>query len=132
MWARGDPGGVARIVRILLDNAMRFTPADSAVRIALTAGETTASLAVVDDGPGVPADERKRIFERFQRGRAAGGAPGFGLGLAIGRELAQRMGGSLELAAADRPGARFVLRLLSEEPAGTTGTPPAFPVGHPQ
>jgi signal transduction histidine kinase len=74
-----------------------------------------ALLVVSDHGPGVPEPERDRIFERFQRGSAAGGHIGFGLGLAIGRELATRMGGSLTLldSALDvhAGGARFVLRL---------------------
>lgn len=56
-----------------------------------------AQVSVLDSGPGVAAEERERIFERFQRGSATGGRSGFGLGLAIGRELAGRMGGSLTL-----------------------------------
>jgi signal transduction histidine kinase len=51
------------------------------------------------------------IFERFQRGRDTGGKAGFGLGLAIGRELAERMGGELVLDETYEPGARFTLRL---------------------
>ena len=60
----------------------------------------------------MPADERELIFERFQRGSSTGGEAGFGLGLAIGRELAERMGGSLTLEPLE-PGARFVLRLAA-------------------
>jgi signal transduction histidine kinase len=113
-WAAGDPGAVARIVRILVDNALRFTPPGRAVHIACEMREGAATIAVRDDGPGVPADERERIFERFQRGSDTGGAAaGFGLGLAIGRELAERMGGALRLQETDR-GACFVLQL---EPA---------------
>ncbi len=80
----------------------------------------------------MPERERELIFERFQRGSATAGSSGFGLGLAIGRELASRMGGALELAAAERAdssaedpsGARFALRLplaehLGEERGGT-------------
>jgi signal transduction histidine kinase len=75
-------------------------------------GESKPSLTVCDEGPGVPADERELIFERFQRGRVTGGQAGFGLGLAIGRELAERMGGELVLGES-RTGARFELRLPS-------------------
>ena len=96
VWARGDPGGIARIVRILLDNAVRVSPQGGEITIELRNGEH-ASLTVRDEGPGVPPEERELIFERFQRGRAAGGTAGFGLGLAIGRELADRMGGELVL-----------------------------------
>jgi signal transduction histidine kinase len=59
----------------------------------------------------VPAAERELIFERFRRGAGAVGHGGFGLGLAIGRELAVRMGGTLELLPAGASGARFALRL---------------------
>jgi signal transduction histidine kinase len=110
-WAAGDPGAVARIVRILVDNALRFAPADRPVQVACGVDDGVATLAVRDEGPGVPVEERERIFERFARGADTGGAAaGFGLGLAIGRELAERMGGSLRLQDEGR-GACFVLRL---------------------
>ena len=65
------------------------------------------------------AEERELIFERFQRGRATGGTAGFGLGLAIGRELAERMGGELVLERQDGPGATFALRLpVAKAPEG--------------
>jgi signal transduction histidine kinase len=63
----------------------------------------------------VQADEQEAIFDRFHRGSAQGNGGGFGLGLAIGRELAERMGGSLSLEHVGEPGARFVLRLPSAE-----------------
>jgi signal transduction histidine kinase len=110
VWARGDPGGVARIVRILLDNAVRVSPQGGEITVALRNGEH-ATLTVRDEGPGVLAEERELIFERFQRGRAASGSAGFGLGLAIGRELAERMGGELVLERTELPGATFTLRL---------------------
>jgi signal transduction histidine kinase len=109
-WAEGDPGGVARIVRILLDNALRIAPAHSTVTIAIANGAGHCTLAVSDRGPGVMADERELIFERFRRGTRRDGEGGFGLGLAIGRELAERMGGTLELRG-DPPGATFRLTL---------------------
>jgi signal transduction histidine kinase len=109
--ALGDPGGVARIARILVDNAVRAAPPDSIVRVQVHGENGRVELEVADNGPGVAAEDRERIFERFQRGTDAGGeAAGFGLGLAIGRELAERMGGRLELADS-RQGARFVLSL---------------------
>jgi signal transduction histidine kinase len=123
-WAQGDPGAVARIVRILLDNALRVAPAGSDIDVDAGARPPWAQVVVRDRGPGVPDGERELIFERFQRGSATGGRSGFGLGLAIGRELASRMDGTLELvapAAAD-VGACFALRLplaehLEEGPA---------------
>lgn len=122
-WARCDPGAVARIVRILLDNALGIAPAGSQVLVQTTASGTRAELAVADEGPGVPELERSRIFERFQRGRNSGGHSGFGLGLAIGRELATRMGGSLTLLEGTSAGAREGddRRHLSEHAAAPPG-----------
>ncbi len=121
-WAQGDPGAVARIVRILLDNALRVAPSDSSIELESALNGPFSLLTVRDRGPGVAPSERSLIFERFQRGSSTGGRSGFGLGLAIGRELAVRMGGALELldAGGSGPphpgGACFQLRL----PAATT------------
>jgi signal transduction histidine kinase len=105
---------VARIVRILLDNALRVAPTGSAIEVdvrgaagrgadyppdtpEVPAEPGRPGIVVRDRGPGVPPAERELIFERFRRGAGAVGQAGFGLGLAIGRELASRMGGRLEL-----------------------------------
>ncbi len=77
-------------------------------------------MSVCDQGPGVPPADREQIFRRFHRGRDTRGQAGFGLGLAIGRELAERMGGGLALEETDGPGARFSLRLpAAPSPAKT-------------
>jgi signal transduction histidine kinase len=119
VWAAGDPGAVARVARILIDNALRFSPAGQAIRVTAHYQGDRATLEVADRGPGVPQDERDLIFERFQRGSRTGGEGGFGLGLAIGRELARRLGGELVLATqTEGDGARFVLTLPIEMPRG--------------
>src|SRR4029077_16664334 len=102
---------------ILLDNAVRVSPQGGEIFVALRNGGQ-ASVTVRDEGPGVVAQERALLFERFQRGRAASGTAGFGLGLAIGRELAERMGGELVLERTDRPGATFTLRLPGTQGQG--------------
>jgi signal transduction histidine kinase len=109
LWAIGDPGSVAQIVRILFDNALRHTDAPGGVRAELTARGEQAGIAVQDEGAGVAADDRERIFERFERGAQAEPG-GVGLGLAIARELARQMGGDLVLDEGPA-GARFVLWL---------------------
>jgi signal transduction histidine kinase len=109
-WAEGDPGSVARIVRILLDNALRVAPVGSTVTVQLGGDPRFAHLEVHDDGPGILTHERELIFERFKRGTERSGGGGFGLGLAIGRELAGRMDGSLELVDGES-GAVFRLRI---------------------
>ncbi len=125
VWALGDPGSIARILRILLDNAVRASPRGGQVAVALTRGENIR-LSVCDEGPGVRPEEREAIFERFRRGRDTAGQAGFGLGLAIGRELAQRMGGNLVLDAPEplQPGARFTLALPAA--VATEGDPVAL------
>jgi signal transduction histidine kinase len=110
VWALGDPGSIARIVRILLDNALRVSPEGSEIKVELSGG-AGAQLSVSDEGPGIAAEDRAIIFERFQRGRDTGGEAGFGLGLAIGRELAERMHGELDLDQSYESGARFILQL---------------------
>ena len=125
-WSRGDPDAIARVVRILLDNALRYGPQGEAITLGTTCADGVARLIVADRGPGIPPEEREHIFERFHRGRAAGPESGFGLGLAIGRELAERMGGGLELADREPPGACFVLTLPAAEPeAGRPARSPA-------
>jgi signal transduction histidine kinase len=110
LWAVADPDGVAQIVRVLLDNALRFAPPDTAVVVELSSDARSCVIAVQDSGPGVPEPEREQIFERFQRGAETGGEGGFGLGLAIARELARRMEGDVVLVS-ETSGARFELRL---------------------
>jgi signal transduction histidine kinase len=104
-------------VRILLDNALRYGPSGEPIRVTVGWDGERAHVEVADRGPGVHPAEREKIFERFQRGRSASTAAGFGLGLAIGRELAERMGGSLALAGEEgQQGTRFRLELPAAEP----------------
>jgi signal transduction histidine kinase len=124
-WARADPAACARVVRILLDNALRYAPPGEPIEVSSAHDGGRIVVEVADRGPGVPEDEREHIFERFHRGRAAGTEHGFGLGLAIGRELAERMGGALVLAESDA-GARFRLTLPATS-AGSSGRPSPLP-----
>jgi len=111
-WAVGDPGAVAQIVRILIDNGLRHAPPDSTLHLTASIdGSAAAEILVIDEGPGVPTDDRDRIFERFERGTTDSADAGFGLGLAIGRELARRMHGDLTLIDDGATGARFLLSL---------------------
>ncbi|MFF8608356.1 sensor histidine kinase [Streptomyces sp. NPDC015346] len=109
--APGSRGQLARVLANLLDNAQRH--ARSRITVTVRAEGAWAVLAVTDDGEGVPAAERERVFERFvrlddARTRDEGGA---GLGLAIARDVARRHGGDLTVTDAPSGGARFVLRL---------------------
>jgi signal transduction histidine kinase len=120
-WVIADPGAVARVIRILVDNALRHSPPGGRVEVTIRGGHR-ARIVVGDDGPGVPQDEREVIFERFRRGESAG--TGFGLGLALGRELSERMGGRLALSDSRR-GARFVVELEGAPDPGLRVQEPA-------
>jgi signal transduction histidine kinase len=96
LLAVGDEQRILQIARILVENALRHTPAGTTVVVAAEPEEGKAVLSVRDNGPGVPARDREHLFERFYR--ADGGkASGSGLGLAIARELAVRMDGAIKL-----------------------------------
>lgn len=106
-------GDTVRLVRNLLENAVRHSPAGSEVEVtsALEAGQVV--VRVSDAGPGVDAADRHAIFEPFFRAKGAASGEGAGLGLGIAREIARAHGGDVWLDAAppDRAGARFVIRM---------------------
>ena len=113
--ALGDEQRVHQIARALLENAIRHTPAGTAVVVRVVRRGGEAVLEVRDDGPGIPAEDQKHLFQRFYRS-AGGRASGSGLGLAIASELATRLGGSIELSS--RPGVTvFTLNLPGTEPS---------------
>ena len=106
---RGDADLLGRLVLNLLDNAVKFAPAGSAVDVDLSSDDATGVVTVTDAGPGIPVEAQARIFERFYRADAARArvdataTSGAGLGLAIARRIAEAHGGRLELAES-RPG----------------------------
>lgn len=104
--ATGWPDGLRAMVDNLLENAARHGRPDGAVTLTLTAEGESVSITVDDDGPGIPPDQRDRIFERFERGDAAG-AEGSGLGLSLVRQQAKLHGGDVEAGESESGGARF-------------------------
>jgi signal transduction histidine kinase len=92
--AIADPDRLAQVLRILIDNALTHTPKGTSITISATQANDAASVSVRDNGPGIDARDRDRVFERFYTGDELGGS---GLGLAIARELAVRMGGRLDV-----------------------------------
>jgi two-component system OmpR family sensor kinase len=105
-----DRERVAQIVRILLDNALQHTPAGTHVSVRTIRRNGTADVTVADTGPGLPFESRTKVFERFYTGDATRGA---GLGLAIARELAERMHGRLRVTAGSG-GSVFTLELPAD------------------
>jgi two-component system OmpR family sensor kinase len=110
----GDEDLIRRLILNIADNAVRYAPSGSAVRIALDLTGNHYAISVSDDGPGIPAEIRPRIFERFYRVDAArthGKDGGAGLGLALARWIARVHGGDVDLAASSRAGSTFVITL---------------------
>jgi len=107
----GDPEELRRVVRNLIENARRH--AKTAVSVELGEHDGHATLVVADDGPGIPADRRAEVFERFARldESRAGGAGRAGLGLAIVHDIVTRHGGVVAVDEAPGGGARFVVTL---------------------
>ena len=112
--ARGDPQRVFQIVRILLENALVHTPPGTPVEVSVRRTDGQAEITVTDAGPGISGEDRAELFERFYRGESTK-ASGSGLGLAIAKELAELMGGRIELDS--KPGRTvFALVLPGGEP----------------
>ncbi|MBL7088868.1 sensor histidine kinase KdpD [Acidovorax sp.] len=111
-----------RVLVNLLENAAKYTPASTAIRISAQAQSDAVALSITDEGPGLPKGREELLFEKFERGARESATPGVGLGLAICRAIVQAHGGSIWgdtiLNAQGQPaGARFTLLL-------PRGTPP--------
>jgi signal transduction histidine kinase len=108
---RGDERLLQQLLLNLVDNALKYSPEEQPVRLVLaTAGERVC-VAVVDRGHGIAPEEQERIFERYYRGAHTGRAAGSGLGLHIGRWIAEAHGGQLTVESAPGQGSTFRLTL---------------------
>jgi len=107
----GDPARIRQIVGNLLSNAIKYAPPASPISVAATRDGAVVRVRVSDRGPGVPREDRERIFEPFTRGRRVGDVSGVGLGLSIARSFAELHRGSLRYEDVPGGGAAFVLSL---------------------
>jgi two-component system OmpR family sensor kinase/two-component system sensor histidine kinase QseC len=138
MLVRGDPAALRILARNLIDNAVRYSaPAADAsdragttgnqakphvhVRVALNDDGTQAMLRVDDCGPGIPAEDRVRVFDRFYRRDGSSETTGSGLGLAIVQAIAERHAARIELGDAALGGLRVEVRLPLATPAIASG-----------
>lgn len=93
---QGDEATLGILARNLVDNAIRYTPAEGKVRVQLLQDEHATCLLVEDNGPGIPEDKRQELFQRFQRGEGVE-ARGSGLGLSIVKQIADLHGADITL-----------------------------------
>jgi two-component system, OmpR family, sensor histidine kinase CiaH len=110
---RGDPDQLRRLLMILVDNALRYTPEGGSVRVNASRDDGTAVVAVSDTGIGIEPDALRHVFERFYRAdeartRASGGA---GLGLSIAEQLVRDHGGRISAASTPGTGSTFTISL---------------------
>lgn len=112
--AIADRGEVYEALANIIDNAVKYAPG-SPIRIETTVPhDGIVEIAVTDEGPGIPPEDREAIFERFFRGAGRGEVEGSGLGLAIAKRAIERAGGTLRLDTSVTRGTRFVIALRAE------------------
>jgi two-component system, OmpR family, sensor kinase len=115
---RGEPAGLRLALKILLENAVRYTPADAALAVLGRRAQNGVELVLRDAGPGVPPADLPRIFDKGYRGSNATGLPGSGLGLYMARSVVEVHGGTLEHVAPPAGGAEFRLWLPAQDAPG--------------
>jgi two-component system sensor histidine kinase GlrK len=113
-----DRGKVRLIMDNLLSNAVKFTPRGGTISIAARSERSQLVLEVIDSGPGIPAEERTRIFEAFYQGKApqGGHVKGTGIGLSVVTEFVNAHGGSIQILESKAGGAHFRVRLPLRQP----------------
>jgi two-component system, OmpR family, phosphate regulon sensor histidine kinase PhoR len=121
---RADERAIEIAVINLVDNALKYAKDSNRVRIRVRRNGKVAELSVTDSGAGIPADDRKRIFERFVRGRGTKQVRGSGIGLAIVKHIAAAHGGDAWVEPAEPHGSRFVFSVYVGR-GGGNGTPKA-------
>jgi signal transduction histidine kinase len=117
--AEVDPERLYQVLGILLDNAVKYTPAGGSVTAAAARSGDAATLAVRDTGVGIDARHLPHIFDRFYRADASRSAGGSGLGLAIARQIVERHGGEIAVASEPGEGTVFTVTLPGERTLST-------------
>lgn len=108
---KGDEALLRRMLSNLLGNALKYTPRGGSIDVSLEREEGEVVLRVADTGPGIPAEDRERVFERFVRLDPARGAGGAGLGLAIARWVAEAHSGRVRIVSSGSGGSVFAVSL---------------------
>jgi signal transduction histidine kinase len=109
--AEADPEKLKQVLAHLLDNAVRYSPEGGTVTVVARERRGAIEVRIVDEGIGIPAVDRERIFRKFESGREVGG--GIGLGLFLARGLVSAMGGRIWVDSGEGKGSSFVFELPS-------------------
>jgi signal transduction histidine kinase len=112
-----DRARVMQVASILLDNAVKYTPAGGNITVSVGEEDGSVALAVSDTGVGISEDQLPLVFERFYRADSARAEEGIGLGLSIARQIAEAHGGTIEARSKVGVGSTFVLVLPTQKPA---------------
>jgi CHASE2 domain-containing sensor protein/signal transduction histidine kinase len=112
---RGDRKLLGQVLENLVANAISYSPPASPVKVSCRRSENQTILQVADRGPGIPEEEREKIFDKLYRGKMTRDTPGTGLGLAISAEIVRRHGGEIAVAAREGGGTVFTVSLPAGE-----------------
>jgi two-component system OmpR family sensor kinase len=127
----GDGERLVQVAHNLVRNAVAHTPPGTAVHVATGVDGPMGYILVADDGPGIPAEEFPRVFDRFYQGDPSRSVAGTGLGLAIVRAIAEALGGSAEVLSTPGPGASLLVKIPLAGAGPAPGRAPSAGAGAP-
>lgn len=113
LWVAGNEDELVEVVMILLDNAVKYSPEKSCIKLQLSAKRKHVQLAVIDHGPGIAPENHDHVFERFFQTDTARSKSqsGFGLGLAVAEQIIKQHHGKIELTSSPNQGSTFTIEL---------------------
>ena len=111
IWIKGDQNALTEIFLNIIENAIKYSPAENSIEIILTPDAREATVEITDHGAGITQEDMERVFDRFYRGTAARTLPGTGLGLSIAKAIAEAHGGRISARSEPGKGSSFFITL---------------------
>lgn len=111
IWIKGDQDALTEIFLNIIENAIKYSPAENSIEITLTPDAREATVEITDHGAGITQEDMERVFDRFYRGTAARTLPGTGLGLSIAKAIAEAHGGRILARSEPGKGSSFFITL---------------------